>query len=119
MQRGEAFGLALVMALALLFGAWLRSGQAPADETQTAQLRAQLQPGQLQMISSTSCGYCTQARLWLTEQKIPFEECFVETDGDCRQRWQQTGARATPTFVLKGQAVLGLDVPRFLQLLGT
>lgn len=117
MQRGEAFGLALVMALALLISAWLRSGQEPADADQTAQLRAQLQPGQLQMISSTSCGYCTKARLWLTEQKIPFDECFVEKDEGCRQRWQQTGARATPTFVLRDQAVLGLDVPRFLQLL--
>ena len=116
MQRGEAFGLALVMALALLLGSWLRSGQEPADADQTAQLRAQLQPGQLQMISSTTCAYCTKARLWLTEQQVPFDECFVETNSACRQRWVSVGAQATPTFVVGRSAVLGLDVPRLIEL---
>ncbi len=104
------------MALAFALGGWLKQGQPPGTAEQGVQLRAALQPGQLQMISSVSCGYCHQARVWLTEAQVPFQECFVERDAECRKRFAQTGARATPTFVLHGQAVLGLDPARLLSI---
>jgi glutaredoxin len=115
--RAELIPLALVMALAFGLGQWIRGGQAPATDQQGEQLRAVVKPGQLQMISSTTCAYCTKARQWLTAQRVPFEECFVETNAACRQRWVQTGAKATPTFVVGQDAVLGLDAARLLELI--
>ncbi len=117
LKRSEAIGLALVMAVSMGFGQWLRSTQAPASDAQGAELRALVKPGQLQMISSTSCRYCTRAREWLVQQQVPFDECFIETSSSCRQRFQQTGAVATPTFLIGQQVVLGLDAARLLQLL--
>ena len=117
MRRSEIIGLAIVMAVSMGLGQWLRSTQAPATDEQGAQLRSLVKPGQLQMISSTSCRYCTIAREWLTAQQVPFDECFVETSSACRQRFQQTGGRATPTFVIGQKAVLGLDAARLLQIL--
>ncbi len=116
LSRAEWAIAVLAMALAFGLGGWLKQGQAPGTAEQAAQLRAALQPGQLQMISSVSCGYCTNARAWLTEAQVPFQECFVENDAGCRQRFAKTGARATPTFVLHGQAVLGLDPARLLSI---
>jgi len=117
MKRSELLGLLLVMLLAFGLGQWIRSGQAPGLPEQGEQLRALTRPGQLQMISSTSCGYCTKARRWLTEQQVPFDECFVETDAGCRERWRRVGAQATPTFIVNGQAVLGLDAAKLIELL--
>lgn len=116
MRRSEAITLLVVMALTLAAGQWLRGSRPAGSDAQGEQLRAVIKPGELQMISSTSCAYCSKARLWLTEQKVPFDECFVETDSACRQRWLATGAQATPTFVLGRGVVLGLDVPRLVEL---
>lgn len=120
MKRSELAVLAVVMALAFGAGQWLRGSQAPASSEQGAELRALLtRPGQapLEMISSTTCPYCTKARLWLTEHQVPFRECFIETDPACRQRYVQAGAMATPSFVVGKSVVLGLDAPRLAQLL--
>ncbi len=118
LKRSELLILLLIMALAFGAGQWLRSSRPAGSDEQGEQLRALLKPGQLQMISSLHCPYCVKARLWLSEQRVPFEECFVENDADCRQRWLATGAQATPTFVLGRSAVLGLDVPRLIALAG-
>lgn len=116
MKRSELIVLLVVMALAFGAGQWLRGSRPAGSDEQGAALRAAVQPGELQMISSTTCAYCTKARLWLTEQQVPFDECFVETNTSCRQRWLAVGAQATPTFVVGRTAVLGLDVPRLIEL---
>jgi glutaredoxin len=117
-KRSEALVIVAVMALAFGAGGWIRGSQPPASAEQGAELRALLGSQELEMISSTTCRYCTKARAWLTEQRVPFRECFIEKDAACMQRYVQTGARATPTFVVNDKAaVLGLDVPRIAQLL--
>lgn len=115
-KRSELLVLLVVMVVAMSAGQWLRGSRPAGSDEQGAALRAAVQPGELQMISSTTCAYCTKARLWLTEQQVPFDECFVETNAACRQRWLAVGAQATPTFVVGRSAVLGLDVPRLIEL---
>lgn len=122
MKRGELIALGVVMALAFGAGQWMRGSRAPGTSEQAAELRSLLEQGgraPLEMISSTHCAYCTKARQWLTEHRVPFQECFIETDAACRQRYVQAGAMATPTFVVGKSVVLGLDVARLTQLLQT
>jgi glutaredoxin len=116
LTRTEWLVAIVAMALAFGLGGWLKQSQPPGTADQAAQLRAAIRPGELQMISSVSCGYCHKARVWLTEAQVPFEECFVEREAVCRQRFARTGAKATPTFVLHGQAVLGLDPATLLSI---
>ena len=116
MKRSEL--ITLLVVLALTFGAsqWLRSPQTPGTPEQAAELRRLLGTAELEMISSTTCRYCTSARQWLTEHRVPFRECFIEKDAACMSRYAQTGARATPTFVVGGNTVvLGLDLPRITE----
>ncbi len=106
------------MALTFGLGGWLRQAQPPGTPEQAVQLRALVKPGDLQLISSTTCSYCVRASEWLTAERIPFTECFIERDSACATRYAQAGALATPTVIVQGhQAVLGLDPARVIQLL--
>jgi glutaredoxin len=70
------------------------------------------------MISSETCGWCTAARRWMTEQSVPFEECFVERDARCLADYQALGGQGTPTLVVRGRTVLGFDRARVIEILG-
>ncbi len=108
-------GLVVVVALASGGSQWWRSHLAGG---MGAQLAAQAQPGDIQMLSSTTCAYCTAARRWMTDQQVPFTECFVERDADCAARYQALGARGTPTLLVRGQLQLGFSPQRVLDGLG-
>ena len=97
----------LLLVLVVQGGAdWWRERQA----VQVAeQLARQARPGDIEMISSTTCVYCERARRWLTLHQVPFGECFIERDAACAARYQALGARGTPTLVVRGQPQLGFS----------
>ena len=104
-------GLALVVALAGGGSQWWRRHLAGSIGEQ---LVAQARPGDIQMLSSTSCVFCTAARRWLTDQQVPFTECFIERDPECAARYQALGARGTPTLLVRGQMQLGFSPQQVL-----
>lgn len=87
--------------------AWQSRGQGEA-------LRAAARPGDILMMSSTTCIFCTKARVWMTEQRVPFTECFVEQDAACAATFQRLGGRGTPTLLVRGQVIVGFDRQRLL-----
>ena len=104
-------GLAVVVALASGGSQWWRSHLAG---NVGAQLVALARPGDIRMLSSTTCAYCTVARRWLTDQQVPFTECFIERDADCAARYQALGARGTPTLLVRGRVQLGFSPQQVL-----
>ena len=82
--------------------AWQSGGQGEA-------VRAVARPGDIRMLSSLSCVYCTRARAWMTEQRVPFTECFIEQDPACAAEFHAHGGRGTPTMLVHGQAITGFD----------
>ena len=104
-------GLVLVVLLAGGASQWWRSHLAGGVAEQLAALAG---PGDIQMLSSTSCVYCERARRWMTAQQVPFSECFIERDAACAARYQALGARGTPTLLVRGQAQLGFSPPQVL-----
>ena len=101
----------LIAALVMGVAAWGvgRLVQQQARDSHAETLRQLVQPGDLKLISSTSCLFCTRARQYLTEQRIPFEECFIERDSACLTEYRARGAAGTPTVLVRGQARLGFD----------
>lgn len=81
-----------------------------------ALLAQRVQPGDIRMISSETCGWCTAARRWMQDEGIAFQECFIERDAQCRADYQALGSRGTPTLVVRGQTVLGLDRARIIEI---
>ena len=107
-SRRAMIGLAAVVMVIYAATGWWRDHQASLLGPEIAQLA---RAGDIRMLSSTTCGYCTQARQWFTAQQVPFQECFIERDADCATRYQATGARGTPTLLVRGQVQLGFSAP--------
>jgi len=108
--------LPLALILALVMGAtqWLQSSH---QQAQGQVLRELAKPGDIRMISSTTCVFCERARHWMRAEAVPFQECFIETDAACMAEYQARGARGTPTMVVRGQTQLGFDKERVAQAL--
>ena len=100
--------LGLVAVVLVVSGAangW-RAYQAQQLGRELAQLA---RPGDITLVSSSTCVFCTRARQFLTVQQLPFTECFIEADAACAQRYQALGARGTPTLLVRGQLQLGFS----------
>ncbi|CAN5132315.1 hypothetical protein BH11PSE10_BH11PSE10_10580 [soil metagenome] len=99
--------IAVVLGSVQALQAWQSGGQAEA-------LRAAARPGDIRMLSSVTCVYCARARAWMTEQRVPFTECFIEQDAACAAEFQARGGLGTPTLVVRGQVIVGFDRARVL-----
>ena len=84
------------------------------DSRLAERLAALAGPGDIRMLSSETCVYCTAARRWMTEHRVGFVECFIERDAQCRALYDATQARGTPTLIVRGQSQLGFDAARVL-----
>jgi glutaredoxin len=105
--------LVVVAVTALASWAW-RGHVANADGELMAQ---RVKPGDIRMISSETCGWCTAARRWMQDEGVPFSECFIERDAQCLADYQALGGMGTPTLIVRGQKVLGFDRARILEIL--
>ena len=74
-------------------------------------------PGDILMLSSQTCPFCEQARIQLSERRVPFRECFIERDADCAAAYQAALAPGTPTLIVRGRRIVGFDVERLAQAL--
>ncbi|PTT76048.1 hypothetical protein DBR42_27595 [Pelomonas sp. HMWF004] len=106
--------LLVVVALTAL-ASWAWRGHVAAQDGEL--LAERVKPGDIRMISSETCGWCTAARRWMTEQAVPFDECFVERDAQCLADYEALGAQGTPTLVVRGQRVIGFDRVQLLEIL--
>jgi glutaredoxin len=79
------------------------------------QLAAAARPGDLRMLSSDSCAICVAARRWFVAHGVPFSECSIERDADCRARFDALGAPGTPVILVRGQPQLGFSPARLLE----
>jgi glutaredoxin len=112
--RRSLIGLVVLIGAVALTTQWLgdraqdRVGEEVADLAQA---------GDIRMLSSLTCPYCTQARLWFERYGVPFEECFIERDPACESALDALPVRGTPTLIVRGQVQTGFDAQRVLKAL--
>lgn len=109
-------GLALVMLLA--WGARELLTNRHASQ-QGQDVRAQVRADDIVMYSTDTCPYCAKARDWLTAQQVPWRECNVDRDAQCRDEYQARGAPGVPLMKVRGQWQLGFDPGWLVQTLKT
>ncbi|MCV2367626.1 glutaredoxin family protein [Roseateles oligotrophus] len=114
-RKLREFGPLLLLVLLMWGGSqvaqhWQTRGQAE-------KLRSTVRPGDIVMLSSSNCVFCLRARTWLDAEKIAYSECFIETDADCAALYRAQMAPGTPTFLVKGQRVVGFDKQRLIDIL--
>ncbi len=113
-MKWPPLSLLLVAGLAWLASAAWREHVAGQDGEVLSQ---RVKQGDIRMISSETCPYCLAARRWMTQQGIPFQECFIERDSQCLADYQAQGGVGTPTLIVRGQRVIGFDRARLLDIL--
>jgi hypothetical protein len=111
LDRRSAWTLAAVIGLAVAASQGWTSYQ---QRTLGQRLAALAAPGDIQMLSSVTCGICTRARVWFHQHEVPFSECFIERDASCAARFQATLAPGTPVMLVQGQVQVGFDPQRLL-----
>jgi glutaredoxin len=110
-SRSELLGLiALVLAVSTASSWWVRRSQGELG----AQVAGLAKPGDIQMLSSVTCGVCTQARQWFVQHQIPFKECLIEKDAACRATFEQSRSPGTPLIVVRGRQQVGFNATRVL-----
>lgn len=70
------------------------------------------------VFSSNSCGYCTMAKEYLTEQGIAFTEKNVSTDVEARKELMSKGFMGVPVIYVDDEVIQGFDKGRLDTLLG-
>ncbi|MDT7836402.1 glutaredoxin family protein [Aquabacterium sp. OR-4] len=110
-KRSLWVALALILATTAGVSWWQQQREARLGR----ELAAQARPGDIHMLSSTQCGYCTQARRWLQAQQVPFTECFVERDAACAAQFRALMQPGTPVLLVRGQVQLGFSPQQLRQ----
>lgn len=100
--------VALVLAVGAASQWWSSRVEARLGE----QVAALAQDGDIRLLSSTTCAYCTVARHWLQQHQVRFDECFIEKDAACARQFEQARAAGTPLVLVRGQPQLGFDPRR-------
>lgn len=108
-DRKPLIALVVLVALAAAGSQWWAARQQLALGRQLA---AQAGPGDIRMLSSTTCGICASARVWFKVHEVKFDECFIETDRDCARLFEATRSPGTPVILVKGKPLVGFDPQR-------
>ncbi len=107
-RRGWLVPLLLAAVVFVAFQWWTgRTQRAIGDE-----LAAVARPGDIVMLSSEQCVYCTIARRWFEKHRVSFSECFIERDTACADAYQAQGAPGTPTLLVRGERKVGFSAER-------
>lgn len=73
----------------------------------------------VKVYSTPTCPYCNQAKDFLKEKNIEFEEIDVSQDTAAAQAMiDKTGQMGVPVIEIEGQAIVGFNKPKMMELLG-
>ena len=92
--------------------------QSRTDKQAGVALAALAKPGDIVMLSSETCGYCQTANRFMTEHRIPFSECFIETDAACAESYRAQQSPGTPMLLVRGERLVGFDAASVVKALG-
>jgi len=113
LERKAAALWPLLLILAVVWGGsqWAQHAQ---QSSQLEALRANARPGDILMLASETCIYCERARQQMKQAQVPFRECMIERDAACAEQYRALMAPGTPTFVVRGQRIVGFDRERIV-----
>lgn len=69
------------------------------------------------MLSTTWCGVCKQARAWLSQKGIPFDEYDVERSETGKAEYRRLGGKGVPIILVGNQRMNGFSADRLAAML--
>ena len=113
-SRRSLIGLVVVIGAVALGVQWFGDREQERLGDEIARLA---QPGDIRMVSSLTCPFCTEARLWFERHGVAFDECFIERDDACEATYEALPRQATPTLIVRGQVQTGFRAELVLEAL--
>lgn len=106
-------GLVIVLA----FGAaWaLQQRRESMDMRIAGEMRALAKPGDIVMLVAPGCEMCGPARHWFQSAQVSLQECPIDKDPACAQRYHALGSKGLPVFLVRGQPVHGWERDQLLE----
>lgn len=104
-RRSLLVASALILGVTGLVTLW----QNHRDDAVGRELAGLARAGDIRMLSSTTCVFCTRARHWLQARQVPFDECFIDRDAVCAEQFRALQQRGTPVLLVRGQVQLGFS----------
>jgi glutaredoxin len=74
------------------------------------------QTANIEIYTTSQCGYCKQAKAYMDERGIEYLEKNVETDMELRKELRARGGRGVPYFFVYGEPMRGFDPARLEKL---
>jgi glutaredoxin len=108
-SRPPLLGLLAIVVVVGAAGPWWAAHRQGQVGEQVARLA---QPGDIRMLSSTTCAICTTTRAWFNRHGVKFDECYIETDRDCATLFEATRSPGTPVLLVRGVPQVGFDAQR-------
>ena len=65
---------------------------------------------QIKLYTRTLCGWCQDAKAWLHQHNLPFEEVDVSDPAAYGEMQRLSGQRYVPTIVVDGHVLADFDV---------
>ncbi len=116
MRRFLATPWSLLLVVVLVWGA-LQGWRGVQAARLGPEVAGAARAGDIRMISSLTCAYCTQARAWFTEHRVAFSECFVERDAACADAYAALQAPGTPVLLVRDTRLVGFSPQRIAEAL--
>lgn len=70
---------------------------------------------EVKIYTSKTCTYCNQAKEFMKENNIEFEELDVGSNPDARNQLISMGYRGVPVIVVDGEEIQGFDRQRLME----
>jgi glutaredoxin len=99
--------ITFVLIALLLYGGYSFSRMFTGDSVEASPIVAP--ENTVLLYSSASCGYCNQAKSFLKEHNINFEEYDIHTSERGRQDFEKLGGIGVPILIVADTKVVGFD----------
>lgn len=73
----------------------------------------------LTIYTTSSCGYCSKAKKYFAENKIPYKEKNIETSKKFNREFKQLGGKGVPVILWKNKLMRGFSAKGFEKNYGT
>jgi glutaredoxin-like YruB-family protein len=76
-------------------------------------------PKKVTVYSTPTCPYCTRAKQFLTDNRVPFDTVDVSVDtAKAEEMIQKSGQMGVPVLDIDGEIIVGFDRERIQRALG-
>lgn len=101
----------------VLYVGWQRFGGRDSTAPSDSYSADEVQFVDVEIYTTSTCGYCRQAKEYMDDRGIEYLEKNVESDRELQREFRDRGGRGVPYLFVNGEPMRGFNAERFEELL--